>query len=477
MRRHGHLAALLLFLAAFGIFSLPARLHVGDPYTWREEARSLLLRGELSVPEEIAAAHGEPDQYFVQNPRNGLYYSKYGVMNGIMSAVPLWFEARITGKVPPWDSLYRRLFLGLHSVVISLLIAWLLFRLCLQYGATPEAAVLYVLLSVFCTFLVYYLRAANTEPLQLLFFLGFLDRLARYRGSGFRAGREASLAWAYLLCLVLTKISFAALVPLTAAALLLARARLTHVVPGAALATLAVCTVNWVKFGGPFRTGYHWAKDALGFTHWPHEILVNFFLNEQWGIPTHFPLVLLALFGARRFWRAYRFDALFLLAVLCTFLLLVGSLPIWKGEWGYGPRYLLFLLPALGLPALPLLERLLAWRPGQGWKVPAAGALAGVVLAASGLLNMNVIRLDPFFVYWVGLPAKCKVPPETQRYFDTTHFGLITGEAWRKRQDLGTVSWVPPLASACSEKVLVDYVRRLDLWLGRTNSYWFSPRD
>lgn len=477
MRGRAHLLLLLTFLAAFGVFSLPARLHVGDPYTWREEARSLLLRGELHVADDTAASHGEPDQYFVRNPRNGLYYSKYGVMNGILSAVPLWFEEKLTGSLPAWDSPQRRLFLGLHSVVISLLIAWLLFRLCLFYGASREAATLYVLLCVFTTFLLYYLRAANSEALQVLFFLAFFERLARYRASGFRAGREAALAWAFLLCLVLTKISFAALVPLTAAALLLARARITQVLPGAALVTAAACTVNWVKFGGPLKTGYHWARDALGFTHWPHEILANFFLSEQWGIPTHFPLVVLALFGARRFFRAHRFDALFLLSVLCAFLLLVGSLPIWKGEWGYGPRYLLFVLPALGLPALPLLDRLLGWRPGRGWKTPTAAVLAGLVLAFSAFLQVSVIRLDPFFVYWVGLPAKCRVPPETQRYFDTRHFGLITAEAWSKRADLGTISWIPPLASACSEKVLVDYVRKLALWLRRTNSLWFSPRD
>src|SRR5690349_4159694 len=80
---------LLFTVSVVGILTLPAIPYGGDPNAWQEEARSLLTRGELSVPESIASNFGAPGQFFVLNHRNGKYYSKYGTLNGVLSTIPL----------------------------------------------------------------------------------------------------------------------------------------------------------------------------------------------------------------------------------------------------------------------------------------------------------------------------------------------------------------------------------------------------
>lgn len=481
-------AVLLLVFTVMGVLTIPARLHVGDPYTWREEARSILLDGELSIPAGTALTHGERDQYFVSNPRNGLYYSKYGVMNGVLSAVPLFFEKLFTGELQAWDSDTRRMYLGLWNVALGLLVVSLLFRLSLFYGATPEAALLFVTFSCFCTFLFYYLRATSTELPQLLFFLAFFERLASYRASGATSARQAALAWLFLLLLCLTKVAFLALAPLAllffpAAGWLagkkkqaeLAPILLRHALPGLLALLAVVFWVNWVKFGGPLETGYRWARHEIAHVIPPHQIFLNLFFNEQWGIPSHYPLVVLALPGWRAFWRKHPADAAFLLAASALFFWLIGGLAIWKGEWGYGPRYFLFLLPALSLPCLPLLHRFLAWKHGQGWATPALAVPVAAAMMLSFHLQLSVARLDPFFSYYAG-PPSC-APAEVTRFFNEAHFGRITGEAWRMRNNLGSLWWAHPLARTCGSTEFVRYTTKLDTWLKRTNFYWFSPED
>ncbi len=311
--RSRHLLALLLFLFVTGLLTLPARLHVGDPYTWRAESINLILRGRLHIPEADATSLGEPDQYFIKNQRDGRYYSKYGVMNGLLNVVPLLLEYAIHKSLPPWDSEFRRLYLGLFSLLLSLLIAWLLFRICLHYTAQSSLAVLYVLLAFFTTYMHYYLRASNTEATQLLFFLAWFERVLRFKASGYRESRHLLWGWFFVLCLVLTKISFLMLVPLAVLPGLLrshrfsARALLELALP-CFLIAVGVALTNYVRFGSVFHTGYTWAKDDLSNTLPAWRIIPNLFFSERWGLPTHFPLLFLVPFGVRRFSSAHRLD-------------------------------------------------------------------------------------------------------------------------------------------------------------------------
>ena len=62
------------------------------------------------------------------------------------------------------------------------------------------------------------------------------------------------------------------------------------------------------------------------------------------------PPIVLALMGARRFWR-HRPEAALAVALLVGPVVLLYSFYLfWSGDWAWGPRYLVFALPALLLP-------------------------------------------------------------------------------------------------------------------------------
>lgn len=474
--------ALLLFIFFSSLLTIPARLHVGDPYTWREEARALILYQRLDVPPAAAQSHGEPDQFFVKNVRNDRYFSKYGVMNGLLNTVPLWFEYKIHHSLPEWDSAYRRLYLGLFSVLISVLIAWLLFRIASRYTESPGLAALYTLLCVFATYLHYYLRASNTEATQVLFFCAYFESVLLFRDSGFKKSRYFLLSWVFVLCLALTKISFLLLVPL---AILPGLAREDRFRLRAILETLLPCLaiagiialVNFHRFGSPFHTGYTWAKDDLSNTLPAWRIIPNLFFNEQWGLLSHFPLLLLVPFGARRFYRERRLDFWFLLLIALAFFFSIGRLPIWKGEWGYGPRYFLFALPVLCLPALPALEWMLSGLRRKSAPALAASVTAMLVFGYSSMLQLQVARLDPFFYYWVRPPVVCDKNEDVKTYFAKTHFGRFNAEFWAHRDSFESLWWLEEVRKNCPREIFVDYRKNLETWIQRTNFYWFSPRD
>ena len=115
--------------------------------------------------------------------------------------------------------------------------------------------------------------------------------------------------------------------------------------------------VHHARFGGSFETGYgqwmaagaphdrfSWAGVPSGF--------FGYLFSPSRGIFLHFPVLVAAAGGFPIFRRKYPREALFLAGVFLLFLVSHAGLSNWAGESCYGPRYLLFLLPGLCLPAV-----------------------------------------------------------------------------------------------------------------------------
>ncbi len=486
------LTALLLALGLFavGMLAIPARIFIGDPYTWREEAINLVLFHRLEIPPGIAAGHGVHNQYFTQNPVNGKYYSKYGLMNGLLNLAPIYAEYKLTSALPPWDSANRRLYIGIFYAALGAVFAAALFLLCGHYGVPPAAGVLYTLAVVFCTYAGYYLRATNSEAYQLVFFTLFFERVAAFRAGEFRDYRKLHAAWFWLLCLVHVKISHLAVAGLFGALVFAyvwrgglrgrALARLAAWRLGLPLYVILVTVgwVNWVKFGSPFASGYTmWGYDEYVHNIPPWTMVWNVFFTQQWGVPIHFPLLLLAPFGAREFYRRFSFDGALASAIFVFLFVAIASMPVWKGEWAYGPRYFLFVLPALALPALLCFARFLN---GEERRKPAvSGLLAGtaVVLAVSAFFQFQVARLDPFFCYWARPNIAAYHDDELTEYWNKTNFAWIAAYAWNHRENAEEVWWLQRLKARVPDSTYASEVKRFKTWIARTNFYWWSPRD
>lgn len=73
------------------------------------------------------------------------------------------------------------------------------------------------------------------------------------------------------------------------------------------------------------------------------------FLSPGKAIWFYAPTVVLALLGFRGFWRDHRPVAWLVILTAGPFVLLHASIRNWSGDWGWGPRYLVTILPLLFL--------------------------------------------------------------------------------------------------------------------------------
>lgn len=470
-------AALLLGLVfAVNLLAMPRSLYRGDSIPVLEEARAVALGDGLSVSAEIAQKTGEPGQWFVLNEKSGKYRSKYGVMNTVMWVPAMLAERVLTGELPSFQSATRVLVLNLTMIAVSLWLGWLLYRLAGLYVARSATRLVFVLCAFYSTFLWNYLRAQTSEAFQVLFFTGFLLHLLRHLREG--RPRDFALSSIYLAALCLTKLSYLAYLPMIPVAIWVfmrdARRALRMSAAPIAGIVAVVAAVNWIKFGAPWLTGYHqWVK-GMDYNRPVGDLaegLSGFLFNPQWSIFTHFPLLALSVFGVIRFYKENKREALLLYCGFLPYFLLVAKMPGWSGEWCYGPRYLLFFLPALSLPALRPLDSILS-----EWKKPriaAAAALVAAVFAYSAFLQHQVNRLGFFTYYLVREPVKQLTIPALTEYFSTVHFGRFNWELSRHHEDPSALGFVRELRKSVPAERLAPYQAEIGRIASQTNFYWF----
>jgi hypothetical protein len=491
--------ALLLGVAAVNFIWMPGEFLGGDPHTWREEARSMLLGGELNVPRETALDLGERGQYFVQSERNGLYYSKFGIVNSLLALPPMWLERALGGNIERYGYKPSLLLSNLWNIVFSVGLAALLYALSAAYSGRIAVRVLFVIGALYCTSLWFYQRAQSSEIYQTLLFtalfmalLGFLRPLKERGPQGLdaRAWRCLAATWICAALLVFTRLVNGLLLPiivllalwcamegrswreLRGRAGLLGAALL---VPPA-LIVAALGALNYVKFGAPWLTGYHQWNPQI---HLPHGRLADglwgFLFAPRYSVFLYFPLLVFALVGLRRFTERHRLDAVVILSIFGAYLLFLSKLPSWAGEWTYGPRYLLPMLPLLSLPFLTfaddVLDRIGTW-PARAW---AAAALA--TLAYSGYLQVQVNRL-PFWTYynaWGALYGSRSL--DTVDYFLNRHTALIADDLVRHRYDLDGLPFFAEMKRTAPPEFVEQYRRNFGAMLDRGNLYWTLPPD
>jgi hypothetical protein len=478
---------------------MPAEFLAGDPHTWREEARSMLLVGGLNVPRDTALELGDRGQYFVQNERNGLYYSKFGIVNSLLALPPMWLERVLGGNIERYGYKPSLLLTNLWNIVFSVGLAALLYALSARYSTRIGARLLFVTGVLYGTSLWFYERAQSSEIYQTLLFaalfialVGFLQPL-RQRGPrdlDARAWRCLALAWACVTLLVFTRLVNGLLLPLIVLLALwcakegrswrelrggLGGLGAALLVPPV-LIVAALGVLNYLKFGAPWLTGYHqWNPDI----HLPHGRLTDglwgFLFAPRYSVFLYFPLLAFALVGLRRFAERHRTDAVVILSIFGVYLLFLSKLPSWAGEWTYGPRYLLPMLPLLSLPFLSFADDVLD-RIGT-WRARAWGAAALATLAYSGYLQVQV-NLLPFYAYYnarVALSATRSL--ETMDYFLNRHTALIAQDLVRHRHNLDGLPFFDEMKRVAPPEFVQEYRRNFGALLERGNLYWALPRS
>lgn len=142
---------------------------------------------------------------------------------------------------------------------------------------------------------------------------------------------------------------------------------------GAAPFVLMALSVNWYRFGSPFRDG-HAQDPAIAMEPFRGGI-PGLLLSPGKGLLYYAPMAVFALFHQRdwRLWTPFVLSLVF-----------HGMLHDWTGGTGWGPRFLFTSLPFLLLPLC---------RPGAGGKLFPAVAAASVAAAVPALWsNPSIIE-------------------------------------------------------------------------------------
>ena len=495
--------------------TMPRFIYVGDPITIRATTINLLRGGSLSVSEQFALRHGERGQHFFENSRDGAWYSKYGVFNAVAYLPPLLAEWGIRGELTHYEQLansqraLRGLLLNTWNLFIALVLAAYLFRLAALHGAGRGGAAVFVLLTFFATFLWHYLRAQTVEIFQVALFTASYYHLARFndavRGNSNKAALHATVATAMLGALCLSKTVYVLLPPVATAFICwqtyratplstpdgapdplangpVASARWRRAIRdhravwvGALLALAGACMLlgitNWWRFGSPWTSGYQqFAVERTLFRLAP-EGFIGYMVDAQKSIFLYFPTLLLALLGITRMPR----DKRLLYASACAgFLLMyvVNSCFVnWRGDWCYGPRYLLFALPVLSLPAAALLS--------SRWPVPLSRGVVVAGMFVFSLLTVNApmsIHASGFFAAFRA--RQCFAEPGSERIVDEHVRAYFRRPHWRVNRDLQHfargVAEFPPIEMAGDrlDEAQRDSLRQSLRQIPLGNFYW-----
>ena len=336
--------------------------------------------------------------------RGGKFYAAQPWVPSLLHLPGAALRGGLAHLNPSPELAHLLLVLGCHlaGTLLGGLVAWLFFRLCLRHGASPPVAGFAAIALAVGTLVWVYARSPFSEISQIAGFTGFFFELSQLLQRPNRRTALATGLWAGLL--FNTKYIYALSFPGAFLLVVLAHRKtlrpLVESLVAAAVGFLPglimALVYNYLRFGSITKTGYSTVGAVM-----VENVLVSiwgFLFSPGKSIFLYAPCLVLAVLGFRRFWRSHRWSALAMVATIVPVILFYCCFPSWPGDWAWGPRYAVFAVPVLLLPAINFLAS--ARRPGR--------ALAAALL----VLGLGVQLLGNAF-YWdhfirIGLDVRTK---------------------------------------------------------------------
>ena len=417
--------SLCVFGAFFFVYTLtssPVAPLVGDGSVMASDAVHLLRSG-FSEPEG---------------------FSKFGLGQALID-VPI---APLVSLMRTTPSPLRRLFLTLAiSMLPSLIgsgICALFFLCCTELGYRRVASVLGTVLLGLTSMQWVYAQSLFAEPTIGLLWLGALYCVLRSRRP---AAHVLWLVLAGSLC------AYSVLVKPTAAVGLLVfgvyvvadqwgrRRSLRSSLAGPAVVGFLAPAIpvlalffwfNSVRYGHMLNMGYSTGRDvSFGFSTPLLTGLYGLLFSSGKGLFWYNPTLFLAVFGVPVFARRHPRAAWLSAGLWVGVLLLHSRWWAWHGDWSWGPRFLVPLLPFGFLPAASLADRFLG-ASGVGWGNRVRIGLS-VVLCAIGLWVQGVGLCIPYHNHIL-------VVVQGARVFEQP---LYDAAKWPIRDDMLQVRFIP----------------------------------
>ncbi len=395
---------IFLFLSCVYLVTSGGHMYTGDGIEMYRTAESLVLRGDLAVtPGVDGRIWGYPG-------RGGRRYSPYALGLSLVEAPFVAAGHAVASALPLSDR--ARMGLVQAAVVsanafVTAVTGALLFSVATALGYRRRAAAATALLYGLGTMAWVYSKHDFAEPLAALCLLGAVHFLVRAGEEG-RPGALA-LAGAFNGYGFFTKYPMVIYTPILLIWLYTSarrpRRRLPwlfsrfawFLAPGL-LFGLANLYVNHSRFGAWLQTGY--ANQGEIFAGWSSlpAGLFGLLLSPGKGLLWFSPLLLAVPFAWREFHFRHPRMSLLSAALAGATILMFAPLWWWHGDWAWGPRYVVVVLPYLILPLAEWFEDPLRLSARVAGRLRLRHALAALLLAA---LAVNALGLSVNFVYYL----------------------------------------------------------------------------
>jgi len=444
-----------VFVTAVNFISMPAEFYPGDAYAIKREAINLVRNGELgfrkSESSELGGFIKSEDQYYILNKSTDTYHNRWGPFNLAIFVLPelanLGKKATLIKGEPSADASVV-LAHNIFNILLSVILAVFLYKTASLHTHRNYLRVFMVLSILYASFVWNYMRAQTYEIIHLTLFAGFFYYyvvfLRAFDGiRNFTSYRSYYFYNLFLAALCLSKSFFFFLYPFLFFAICFKlmeaggekkignlwrqKSNLFRIIlPG--VLTLAVFLLLSYLFYGELFLGYLSNKPHAGIIAYSYRYipqrLYDYFISENRSLFVHMPLLILGLIGFPWYFRRHRYEAAFLMGSF-LFAIVFFSFCYTVGEWCYGPRFFVFLLPALCLPLAYLVEYFIRSEKRLAMTAVTAAVLLVSALTVRAQMEVNSRAFHLRYELEDQLKLVINLSPGLQHYFAHANFAVI----------------------------------------------------
>ena len=424
---------------------------LGDAIPMWETAESLVRHGSLAIATRwpINAPLG----------RGGHYYPVAALLACLIHVPGAMLQVIFSAAAPARAAQLSVLTSQLGPAVLGAATPALLFRLLLQAGYSRRQAAWTALLLGLGTSVWVYAHRPYSEAVQTFCFVLFLGTLLRAADTPTRGG-FLRLGLAVGLLINSKNVYFACLPGALIFLWLRLRGRprdlrggLIWAAVGLLPGVAALAAYNFVRWGSIANSGYGAVTEGA----WRESVFFGLWgqlLSPGRSLFLFSPPLIFGLFGIRRLVKNRPAVAQAIALTVFPLVLVYAHYLFWSGDWGWGPRYLVFALPALIIPVAELIEP--TPTAGRRWRrLGLGGALvAGLAVQILGMAFYwdDFIAISRRVQYeWLGHPdlrGSLMAPYPCFSCFDELYSVQwlpstqpIEGHAWLLRHKLAHDDW------------------------------------
>jgi 4-amino-4-deoxy-L-arabinose transferase-like glycosyltransferase len=303
-------------------------------------------------------------------PYNYNIITKTGIDGNKYSAVPIGQSLVIAPFYFLFDKISKIFFNGsfttqmlyLIPLIFSALTILLFYIFCLRLKLSRTVALISSSMLAFGTIIWPYSKYMLAESTQAFLLLAFIYLIFIQLKDRRPDNLSSILAGLSLGLLAIIKPVFIILVPASVVLFILLRKTDRKLYLPFALILISFCAVfciqlfyNLERFGGLFDFGY---SDNKGFSTPLHVGLYGLLFSSGKSFFLYSPITILLFFGLKDFFKSFKNLAILVFTIVILTVLIYSKWFVWGGDFSWGPRFLVPLVPLAMLPASFAVKRI-----------------------------------------------------------------------------------------------------------------------